>query len=110
MYGLPKIHKDGVPIRPIISAVNTYNYNLAKYLDKILKPLVKDDFMIKDTFDFVNKISTITIDIIMASLDIKSLFTNIPTTETIEIILDEAFKDTELFHGLTRDDLKKLLV
>jgi len=29
MYALPKIHKDGVPVRPIISACGTYNYKLA---------------------------------------------------------------------------------
>ena len=32
MYGLPKIHKEGAPLRPIISAIKTYNYKLAKYL------------------------------------------------------------------------------
>ncbi len=30
--GVPKIHKEGCPIRPIISSINTYNYKLAKYL------------------------------------------------------------------------------
>jgi len=40
MYGLPKIHKEGVPVRPIISACGTYNFRLAKYLDQILKPLI----------------------------------------------------------------------
>ncbi len=30
MYGLPKIHKEGVPVRPIISACGTYNFRLAK--------------------------------------------------------------------------------
>ncbi len=32
LYGLPKVHKDGCPIRPILSAINTFNYNLAKFL------------------------------------------------------------------------------
>ena len=30
LYGLPKIHKNGAPIRPIISAVGTYNYKLLR--------------------------------------------------------------------------------
>ena len=29
LYGLPKVHKKDVPIRPIISSIDTYNYNLA---------------------------------------------------------------------------------
>ena len=32
LYGLPKVHKTGCPFRPIVSSVNTYNYNLASYL------------------------------------------------------------------------------
>ena len=30
LYGLPKIHKDGVPLRPIISQIDSYTYKLAK--------------------------------------------------------------------------------
>ena len=32
LYGLPKVHKEGCPIRPILSALNTFNYNLANFL------------------------------------------------------------------------------
>ena len=39
-YGLPKIHKPGIPLRPIISSIGTVTYNTAKELAKILKPLV----------------------------------------------------------------------
>ena len=112
MYGLPKIHKKGVPLRPIISAIKTYNYNLAKYLDEILKPLINSPYIIKDTFDFVNKVSHLASNSgeHMVSFDIVSLFTNIPTLETIEIILSRAFKDNTLFHGLDREALRKLLI
>ena len=90
LYGLPKVHKQGAPIRPIISAVQTYNYKLAKYLDEILKPIVDNEMMLTDTYDFVNKASNlnVTTDKRMVSFDVESLFTNIPTKETIEIILN----------------------
>ena len=39
LYGLPKTHKDGTPVRPIVSCLNTYTYELAKYLVRILQPL-----------------------------------------------------------------------
>jgi hypothetical protein len=114
MYGLPKIHKEGAPIRPIISSIGTYNYKLAKYLDEILKPLTtKNNYIIKDTFDFVNKVSKLetTDEQHVVSFDVESLFTNIPTDETIEIILNRAFpEENSKFHGLNRDSLKKLLV
>ena len=39
-YGLPKIHKAGVPLRPIISNRGSATYEPAKELAKIFKPLV----------------------------------------------------------------------
>ena len=30
MYGLPKLHKAGIPMRPIISMVNAPQYQMAK--------------------------------------------------------------------------------
>ena len=90
LYGLPKVHKKGAPIRPIISAVQTYNYGLAKYLDEILKPNVDKEMMLTDTYDFVNKLTVLNTkdDKKMVSFDVESLFTNIPTRETIDIILN----------------------
>ncbi len=38
LYGQPKIHKPGLPMRPIISSIGAYNYSLSKYLaNKILQ-------------------------------------------------------------------------
>lgn len=111
LYGLPKVHKKGSPLRPIISAVKTYNYELAKYLDGILKPLVNSKYMLNDTYDFVNKVSLLDVEKnkYMVSFDVESLFTNVPTTETIEIILDLAFDGNHVFHGFKRDELQRLL-
>ncbi len=36
LHGLPKIHKEGYPMRPILSAINTFNYNLDKFFVPIL--------------------------------------------------------------------------
>ena len=69
--------------------------------------------MLLCTYDFVNRIGSLDInsDKYMVSFDVESLFTNVPTSETIEIIFDLAFKDsTTIFHNLTRDELKKLLI
>ena len=35
LYGLPKIHKDGHPIRPILAAYNSHNYRLGKFFSFI---------------------------------------------------------------------------
>jgi hypothetical protein len=112
MYGLPKIHKENIPVRPIISAIGTYNYKTAKYLVEILTPLVDHKYILKDTSEFVYKISTIDPkkDKYLISYDVVSLFTNIPTLETIEIILNRAFSfGLKLYHNLDREELKHLL-
>ena len=40
LYGLPKIHKDGVPLRPIVSFTQSPTYQLSKYLSQLLSPLL----------------------------------------------------------------------
>ena len=39
IYGLPKKHKSNVLVRPIVSYVNTFAYDLSAYLAGILAPL-----------------------------------------------------------------------
>ena len=39
-YGLPKVHKTGIPLRPIVSSIGSVSYETAKEQSKILKPLV----------------------------------------------------------------------
>ena len=39
-YGLPKIHKEDVPLKPIVSSIGSVNYGVTKELSQILKPLV----------------------------------------------------------------------
>ena len=61
-YGLPKIHKTGTPLRPIVSSRGSLTYGMAKILSKILKPLVgKSLHNIQSTSDFVNKAKKITL-------------------------------------------------
>lgn len=39
LYGLPKLHKPGIPMRPIVSFCGSPTYQLSKYLTTILQPL-----------------------------------------------------------------------
>ena len=45
----------------------------------------------------------------MASLDVESLFTNIPVNEVIDICIDDLFCDTNTIHSLDRNDMKERL-
>ena len=40
LYGLPKVHKPGIPLRPIVSFISSPTYQLSKHLANILSPLV----------------------------------------------------------------------
>ena len=56
MYGLCKVHKDIIdsfpPFRPILSAINTATYKLAKFLVPILKSLSSNEYTVKESFAF----------------------------------------------------------
>ncbi len=38
IYGLPKIHKEGIPLRPIVDLTGSPTYEWARHLASILKP------------------------------------------------------------------------
>ena len=61
----------------------------------ILEPLTSNEFTVKGSFHFGEEILDQQIDFFMGSLDVDSLFTNIPLEETIEICSNELFKESE---------------
>ena len=86
LYGLAKVHKSEVPLRPILSSINTFNYPLAKYLVPLLTSITTNQYTVQDSFSFAKEINQLSLqDTYMASFDIKSLYTNIPLDETIDI-------------------------
>ena len=84
--------------RPILSASNTPVYKLAKYLVPILSPLTVNDYTVKDSFTFAKEIINFDHNFFMASLDIESLFTNIPIDETIKHAVDNLFS-SNMYRG-----------
>ena len=93
LYGLPKTHKEQLAFLPILSATNTYNYSLGKWLDSKLKPLSCNQYTVTDTFRFADEVRRFEIKNgeILVSYDITSLFTNVPLEETIQILAEKAF-------------------
>ena len=109
-YGLPKIHKPNAPLRPIISGVGTFCHPSAKFPAKLLLPLTKNDSILKDTFDFVNRLKATTLSsAFIVSVDVSSLFTNVPLQDTIDIILKKVYDDNEVATTILRDEMKLLL-
>ena len=106
------IHKNSIPLRPILSCINNYSYKIAKFFVPILSPICSSAFMVRDSFSFVQELLSLYFNsdnLAMASFDVTSLFTNIPLDETIEIIADRLFSNAIRFHDLTRSECKQLL-
>ena len=77
-YVLPKIHKEGFPVRPIISLINSPTYKLAKFLYQDLKetfPLPASH--VNNSFEIVSKVFLI-------SLDATSFFTKITYEQVLK--------------------------
>ena len=97
-YGLPKLHKKRQagappPLRPIVSSISAYYYNLSKYLASILGPCISGKHITKDSFSFVNEFTNIqSQNKFLISFDVESLFTNIPLSEIIDLAVETNFE------------------
>ena len=98
MYGLPKTHKlktslDKLKLRPIVSCIKSYNYEISKFLANLLSPHIPKDYCADDTFTFIKDIKEVSsLNKFMVSYDVVSLFTNFPLEETINIAVDIILK------------------
>ena len=90
LYFRPKMHKTDTPGRPIVSSIHSHSSRISEFVDIQLEPIVNNiKSHIKDTIDFINKIETIQNirkDTILVTMDVKSLFTQIPHTEGINAV------------------------
>ncbi|XP_063390073.1 uncharacterized protein LOC134675675 [Cydia fagiglandana] len=89
LYGLPKVHKRNVPLRPIVSQISSPTYDLAKHVASVLQPLVGSmSSFVKDSRHFIDILKGITLepDEVMVSFDVESLFTNVPVKECLEVV------------------------
>ena len=89
MYGLPKIHKQDVPFRSILSMTGSAQHQLAQWLKSVIDPVhsLYSTYCISDSFTFADKVKTFNVlsSVFLCSYDICSLFTNVALAETIEI-------------------------
>ena len=70
-----------------------------------MSPLTSNEFLLQNSFSFADEVSSSHPDHFMASLDVESLFTNIPLNE----VIDDLFCDTNMIHNLDRNDMRELL-
>nr|VZI44369.1 unnamed protein product [Spirometra erinaceieuropaei] len=88
-YGLPKVHKEGAPLRIIVPLIGSPTYNLAKWLYRHLKHLTNgSQYNIKNSQAFLQKIQGLKVspDECTLSLDVVALFPSIPHYLAIESV------------------------
>ena len=111
LYGSAKVHKriiDNCPsFRSILSAINTPTYNLAKFLVPILSPLTVNEFTVHYSLLSGQEVHNFDVNYIMVSVDIKSLFSNIPLHETIDNCINDLLSN-DTVHKFIKEDLKSL--
>ena len=85
--------REMLPLDIILSAIGTAGYNIVKFFVPLLSIFTTNEFTINDSFSFVNEMVSIpdSDSYVMASFDIKSLFTNIPLDETVAIATESFF-------------------
>ena len=81
-YGLPKIHKPDNPLRIIISSLDSPTYNMASFLQNILKKVPNSLSYVRDSSHLVKELKDIVVPEghILVSFDVKSLFSNYSKT------------------------------
>ena len=115
-YCTAKLHQlkndstvDNLPIRPIISNINTASYQLVKYLGKLLSPLSTS---VKSTRDFITHIKgqNIPNNFKLIHFDVTSLFTNVPLDFTIHVILKRIYDEDEVNTNILKQQMRDLLL
>ena len=89
LYGLPKIHKPNIPIRPVVSYINAPCYLMSKHLNSEFRKLTsfKPKHSLLNSSDLISKIQNTHIphNAKLVSFDVTSLFTSVPVSATLEL-------------------------
>jgi hypothetical protein len=112
LNALIKLHKENLPIRPVVNYKNAPTYNIAKFLAKWLKQNLNLPYKynINNTTQCAESLMKLNVLPMskIATLDITNLYTNIPSNETIELVyhkLQEMNPDCVNLH----DEINELL-
>ena len=88
LYGLPKLHKPDIPLRPVVSAIENPTDYLSHFITHFLQPLAQTvPAYLSDSKDFkqhLSQIPALPLNSILVTADVVSLYTNIPQSEGID--------------------------
>ena len=97
LYGTVKIHKPYYPRCLIISQIPTTIYELTKTINQLITPYLPSKYNIKSAQELIQILCTQKSNNgILASLEDENLLTNVPFKETIDIIINNIYKNSSL--------------
>jgi hypothetical protein len=111
IHGLPKLHKQSIPLRPIVNTIKSVPNNLSKFMCTILKKVTDEEkYYVKNSFEFQKFIKGVRLknDEILVSFDVKSLFTNLDP-ELIVKIVHEKWNIIQNYTSITKRVFENLL-
>ena len=113
-YGLPKIHKDGIPLRPVVRSVDSITFSCAKHLAELIAPVVgKTESFVKNSQHFATLLQNKYTEELeeLQSFDVKSLFTSVPVIRAVDVIHTKLETDSTLENRtvLSPTNIAKLL-
>ena len=96
----------------IIAQVTTSTYTTSKEIDRLIKSYIPKKYSINSREEFLELLRRNPPNGLIASLDANSLFTNVPVLETIDMILDSIYNNTNDLTSLPiiRNTLKSILL
>jgi hypothetical protein len=84
-YGIPKIHKENWPLRPICSQIDSPSSKINELVDKLLSTAEGSiPYLLQDTTAFLNILQTHKLhnkSTLLVTMDVTALYTNIPHEE-----------------------------
>ena len=113
LYCLPKIHKPGKSVRPIVSAIGSPTCQLSKWLTSEFEnlPIAQPSYSVINTNDFINQINNIQLQEgeVLISFDVCSLFPSVPIPQSLNYLRD-LLELNNISQGVVKEyiDLTKL--
>ena len=91
LYYLPKAHKSGTPLRPIISSLKHPTTKISKFLDDLLRPLfdeMANESTVQSGFELVKQVNEwstrhLREETLLCTIDVVDLYTMIPQVEGV---------------------------